>query len=110
MRGFLVFSAVGTLLVLGACTPSDKYPAVAQGAKGATSPAETGRLGVFNEVNTPGETPKADTEHEIKPIAGPVTNGWDDDTMEGSGNIAGQGIDAHPAATPDTKAPTKAFQ
>lgn len=76
-------------LVFTGCSESER---VDLGAKGATSPAESGEHGANADQAPPyGSVQVADEEHEIKPIEGPLSNGETDPTMEMSGNIAGQG-------------------
>jgi hypothetical protein len=96
------------VLTLAGCGAS--YGHVNQGWGGATSPSESGQLGAEAYQAAPyGSEDKAKEQHEYKPIEEPVTNGYTDPSMEGSGNLAAQGSYAEQVKNATKKSPAPLY-
>jgi hypothetical protein len=83
----IVLALAGLGLV--GCTAD--YSKVEAGSKGPTSPVESGEMGPYANRPPRGAIDVAKANQEIPPITRPFSNGFEDATMEGSGNIAAQG-------------------
>ena len=94
MRWLIAIAAI--FLIFGAtygCRVRQPEDRASQGAEGPMSPAESGQHGAtaYNRPPYGPDAKRIDAEHQTAGLTGPLTDGKEDPTMEGSGNLAWQG-------------------